>query len=122
MGILSKLLGAGDVIKEGFQLIDDLHTSDEEELAARSKAKTDLLNAYAPFKIAQRYLALMFGFTFLLSFFTVLTMTMGGIGETTDVMKVLSEFYIGEIMLTIIFFYFGGGFAEGAIAQFRKPK
>ena len=71
MGILSKILGAGDVIKEGFQLIDDLHTSEEEELAARAKAKTDLLQAYAPFKIAQRYLALMFGATFLFSFFLV---------------------------------------------------
>ena len=122
MGILSKLLGAGDVIKEGFQLIDDMHTSEEEEIAARAKAKTDLLSAYAPFKIAQRYLALMFGFTFLLSFFMVLAMTLGGIGKTDDVMRVLSEFYIGEIMLTIIFFYFGGGFAEGAIAKFRTPK
>lgn len=120
MGILSKILGAGDVIKEGFKLIDDLHTSDEEELAARAKAKTDLLSAYAPFKIAQRYLALMFGFTFLFSFFLVLAMTLlGEVQNTDDVMKVLSEFYIGEIMLTIVFFYFGGGFAEGAVAKFK---
>lgn len=120
MGILSKILGAGDVIKEGFQLIDDLHTSNEEELAARSKAKTDLLNAYAPFKIAQRYLALMFGVTFLFSFFLVLIMTLAGQGNSKDVMEVLSAFYIGEIMLTIIFFYFGGGFAEGAISRFKQ--
>jgi hypothetical protein len=114
MGILSTILGAGDVVKKGLDLIDDMHTSKEEEIAAKSKAKTDLLNAYAPFKIAQRFLALMFGATFLLSFVLVLGMTLAGVGDTDDVRQVLSEFYIGEIMGAIVLFYFGGGAFEGA--------
>ena len=115
MGILSTIFGSGDVVSKGFDLIDDMHTSDEELIEARASAKTKLLEAYAPFKIAQRYLALMFSLTFLLSFALVLGMTLMGEGNTDDVKDVLSEFYIGEIMLTIIVFYFGGGFAEGAL-------
>lgn len=122
MGIFSKIFGAGDVIKSGFELIDKLHTSDEEEIAARSKAKTDLLTAYAPFKIAQRYLAILFSIAFLLSFVLVLVMTLGDIGKIDSVKIVLSEFYIGEIMFTIILFYFGGGAFEGGANAIKKKK
>lgn len=120
MGWLAKILGSGDVIKGGFELIDSMHTSKEEEIQAKNKAKTDLLTAYAPFKIAQRVLAFMFAGTFLFSFFLVLGMTLGGKGNTDDVLGVLNMFYLGEIMLTIIIFYFGGGFAEGALDKYRK--
>ena len=114
MGILATILGAKDVIKGGFELIDDMHTSDEERIEAGTKAKVNLLEAYAPYKIAQRLLAMMFTSTFLFSFFLVLVMTLGGWGQTTEVFKLLEDFYIGPIMMTIVVFYFGGGFAEGA--------
>ena len=114
------------MIKKGMDLIDDMHTSDEEEIAAKSKAKVDLLTAYAPFKIAQRYLAILFAVTFLCSFVTVLVMTMADIGDTKEVKIILSEFYIGEIMFTIILFYFGGGAFEGGANalkhKFNNPK
>ena len=57
MGILATILGSSGVVEKGMELIDKMHTSTEEEIAAKAKAKTDLLQAYAPFKIAQRYLA-----------------------------------------------------------------
>lgn len=114
MGILGKLLGSTDIIKAGMELVDDMHTSTEEEIAAKSQARVDLMNAYAPFKVAQRLLALMFAGTFLLCFMLVLGMTLGGIGEADDVRNILGEFWIGEIMLTIVGFYFGGGMVEGA--------
>jgi len=120
MNILKAIFGGSDVIKSGFELIDSMHTSKEEEIAAKSKAKTDLLTAYAPFKITQRYLALMFGATFLVSFFLVLGMTLAGEGNPADVKIILSEFYIGEIMLTIVFFYFGGGAFEGGMNVLKK--
>ena len=112
MGILSTILGSGDVISKGFGLIDSMHTSKEEEIAAKSKAKTDLLGAYAPFKLAQRYIALLFTITFISSFVLVLVLTMMGIGDIAAVRAVLSEFYIGPIMLTIVAFYFGGGLVD----------
>ena len=115
MGILANILGAGDVIKEGFKLIDSMHTSTAEEIEAKSKARTALLDAYAPFKVAQRYLALMFTFTFLSCFTLVLGMTLFGDTEINDVRAVISEFWIGEIMLVIVGFYFSGGAIEGAL-------
>lgn len=117
MGILSTIFGSGDVIKKGLDLIDDMHTSTEEEINSKNNAKVNLLTAYAPFKIAQRYLALMFAFTFLSSFVIVLIITLLGKADADKVMLVISEFYVGEIMLTIIAFYFSGGFIEGVIEK-----
>lgn len=114
---LAKIFGSGNTIEKGLQLIDDMHTSTEEEIQAKSKAKTDLLQAYAPFKIAQRYLAVMFAVTFLTSFVLVLIMTLLGKGDIEAVKQVLGDFFIGEIMLTIVFFYFGGGAFEGVLSK-----
>ena len=111
MSILSKILGSGDVITKGFDLIDSFHTSEEEAIEAKSKAKTDLLAAYAPFKIAQRYIALIFTITFVSSFLLVLVLTIAGIGDLEAVRGV----QIGYIMLMIVGFYFSGGMIEGAI-------
>ena len=71
MGILSKILGSTDVLSKGLDLIDDMHTSDTEAIEAKTKAKTQLLSSYAPFKVAQRYLALIFAFTFVGSYLMV---------------------------------------------------
>ena len=42
-GLLGKLFGSGDVIKSGIDLIDSFHTSTEEEIAAKTKAKVDIM-------------------------------------------------------------------------------
>jgi len=109
MGILGKLFGSSEVITKGMELIDNMHTSDAEEIGAKSKAKTDLLNAYAPFKLAQRYLAVMFSITYLITFVIVMGMSLAELTTVDIVRDVLREFYIGEIVLTIIAFYFAGG-------------
>jgi predicted metal-dependent phosphotriesterase family hydrolase len=114
MGILKTIFGSGDVISKGFDLIDDMHTSDTEMIEAKTKQKTDLLNAYAPFKIAQRYLAVMFGLTYIVTYVLVMTMVFMG-RDVSDVKDVMAEFQIGWIMLTIIGFYFMGGAAEGVM-------
>ena len=119
LAALGKILGSGDVISQGMKLIDDMHTSDEEAIAAKSKAKIDLMSAYAPFKIAQRYLALMFGATFLGSYMLVLGMTITGRGDPDAVTKVMDQFTINYAMLIILGFYFGGGVVE-SIQQ--RPK
>lgn len=111
MGILKTIFGSGDVITKGLDLIDSIHTSDTEMLEAKTKAKTDLMTAYAPFKIAQRYLALMFGLTYITTYVLVIVMVFLGqpVAHVTDV---LSEFQIDWIMLSIVMFYFGGGLAD----------
>lgn len=122
-GILAKIFGAGDVIQSGVDLIDSLHTSTEEEIQAKSKAKTDLLSAYAPFKIAQRYLAMMFTLTYLISFFICLINILTADDFTKlDITNLLSEFYIGEIMLTIVAFYFAGGAIEGVVDRVKSER
>ena len=118
IGILSKMLGSGDVISKSLDLIDNMHTSSEEEIQAKAKAKTDVLAAYAPFKIAQRMLAFMFGFTYVICFAIVLGMTLSGSGNPDNVTKVMDQFSINYAMLLILGFYFGGGAVEG----FMKKK
>ena len=119
-GTIGKILGSGDVIKKGLDLIDDMHTSTEEEIAIKSKARVDLMNAYAPFKIAQRWLALMFGLTFLGSYILVLAMTISGQGDPNAVTQVMEQFSINYAMLIILGFYFGGGAVEGFIEKRKK--
>lgn len=124
LGILGTILGNSGVIEKGMELIDDAFESDEEKRESKTKAKIDLMKAYAPFKVAQRYLALMFGFTFLFSFFLVLGMTLFGEGDVDKVFKVLEQFRIGWIMTAIVMFYFGGGLAEsvGRAAKKREEQ
>lgn len=117
IGILAKILGSGDVISKGLDLIDSMHTSTEEEIVAKNKAKIDLLQAYAPFKLAQRWLALMFTIVFV---FIMLNGVLGALYGVIDMQNVeeakkfANEMWLGEIMLAIVGFYFGGGLFESA--------
>lgn len=112
MSILATIFGSGKVIEKGLDLIDSAWETDTEKLEARAEAKIKLMNAYAPFKIAQRYLAVMFSVTFLVCFFLVLSMSLIGYGDTETVFRVIDEFKIDWIMMTIIGFYFAGGAIE----------
>lgn len=121
MGILSTILGNGDVIKKGMDLIDGMHTSKTEMVEANTKAKTDLLSAYAPFKVAQRYLAIIFALNFVASFWMVLILYFLG-KDISEVKAIITAFNIGWIMLTIVTFYFGGGAFEGLMNAKNKRK
>ena len=119
MGILSQILGSGDVVSKGLDLIESFHTSETEAIEAKTKAKTDLLSSYAPFKIAQRYLALIFGFTFVASYLMVLALFFMD-KDIGPVQELISAFKIDWIMLTIVGFYFGGGAFEGVMNKKDK--
>lgn len=122
LSILGSIFGTGEVVKKGLELIDEAWTSDEENaenkakiIEAKTNAKAILLNAYAPFKLAQRYLALMFSIVFL---FIMVNGILGALYGWVDMKAVdeakrfANEMWLGEIMLTIIGFYFGGGLVE----------
>ena len=115
--ILAKIFGSGDVIKQGLSLIDDMHTSTEEEIRAKTDQRVQIMQSYAPFKIAQRFLAIMFGATFLSSYLLVLGMTISGRGNPDDVTKVMEQFSIDYAMLIILAFYFGGGVVDSIKAK-----
>ena len=117
IGLLGKIFGSSDVIKQGLQLIDDMHTSTTEEIEAKTKQRVEVMQAYAPFKLAQRFLALMFGAVFLGSYLLVLGMTISGRGNPDDVTKVMEQFSIDYAMLIILAFYFGGGVVDSVKAK-----
>jgi hypothetical protein len=119
LNILGKILGSDKVIEKGLGLIDSMHTSTEEEIKAKTDQKVQLLQSYAPFKLAQRYLALMFGITFLGSYILVLVMTLTGKGDPDAVTKVMDQFTINYAMLVILGFYFGSGAVEGFLEKKR---
>ena len=123
--MLKAIFGSGDIVKQGVELIDSLHTSGEERIEAQTSAQIRLLQSYEPYKLAQRLLMLMFATTFVFMFALVLGMTLFyGAGEARidEVRAVLDEFWIGEIMLTIVAFYFGGGATEGVVSRMRHKK
>lgn len=115
LALLGKILGSGDVISKGMDLIDGMHTSKEEEIQAKNKAKVALMKSYEPFKVAQRYLAMMFAFVFV---FIMMNGVLGSLYGFVDMANVeaakqfADSMWLGEIMLAIISFYFGGGFLE----------
>ena len=120
LAVLGKILGSGDVVKQGMKLIDDMHTSTEEEIAAKTKQRVEIMQAYAPFKLAQRFLALMFGFTFLASYIIVMTLTIAGTGDPNAVTQVMEQFSINYAMMIILGFYFGAGALESFQNKTKK--
>lgn len=112
MGILGKIFGAKSIVDAGIRSIDALVFTDEE----KSKAKLTLLKAYEPFKIAQRYLALIFAANFTIAF--TLCLLLAALGrDIQPVVDVVVAFSLGQIMLAVVAFYFLGGVTNG----FKKP-
>jgi len=118
MGIFSKIFGTDTIIKKGMDLVDEAFYTDEEKADDKQKMaslkinnKIKLLEAYAPFKVAQRYLAVLFAIVFLGTY--IITLVMYFLNEDIKgLVEVMKLFSIDWIMLTIVAFYFGGGFME----------
>lgn len=122
LGLIGKLFGSDKVMSKGLELLDDVWTSDSEHAEdqrlmaeTKAKAKTDLLSAYAPFKLTQRWLAFGFAFVFLFIMVNGVLGAMYGIVDLDAVdqaKKFANDMWLGEIMLAIMSFYFGGGLVE----------
>ena len=106
--ILGKIFGSTKIIDAGIRGIDALVFTDEE----KSKAKLALLKGYEPFKIAQRYLALIFSALFGAAFYAALILALLNV-SIQPVIDVVIAFNLGQIMLAIVGFYFLGGVASG---------
>jgi hypothetical protein len=118
MGILSTIFGSGEVIGKGMDLIDDLWETDAEVRESKTQNKINLMNAYAPFKVAQRYLAIMFGLNYILAFWVAVGLWIFN-KDMQGFIDIMTAFNIGWIVTAIVMFYFGGGMAEGAISKFK---
>jgi hypothetical protein len=112
MGFFSKLFGSDKILDAGVNGIDAMFFTDEE----KSNAKMQFLKLYEPYKLAQRYLALIYSIpyalawlvTFIASFFVDVALQM-------ELLKG-DAFYINIVILS---FYFGGGAAEGIVKQIK---
>ena len=139
MGILSKLFGSDKVIDAGMSAIDKIAYTDEEKADNNLKfqnVKVALLKAYEPFKIAQRFIALIVGIPFvvihaiifLAKLIILITASYYGTEfydfAITQLSKMATENNetLGEPFVWICIFYFGGGAGEGIIKHFRGVK
>ena len=127
MGILSSIFGNSSVVTGGMKMLDDAFYTDSEKAEDKAKAvmqkaehKINLLKAYAPFKIAQRYIAIVFLALFSLGYIGVLGATAFDM-DTKKYLDAIEAFNIQWIMMTIVMFYFGGGLVE-SVGRSKKGK
>ncbi|AZV46853.1 hypothetical protein C3L23_06075 [Nautilia sp. PV-1] len=128
-GFLKNIFGGSDIIKKGADLLDEAFYTDEEKakdkeklIQMKAEQKIKLLEAYHPFKVTQRILAVSFTFTFL---FIVINGILGALYGWVDMNRVkealdfANSVNLGWIVMTIVAFYFGGGFVE-SIGRVKK--
>ena len=116
MGILSKIFGSEKIINGASKGLDKVFFTKEE----KAELHIRLLKAYEPFKILQRYLALIvsvpFVITHLISIYFVF------IDDIEKALKI-AEFNtngLGYAFGAVITLYLGGGLIEGAIGKFKN--
>jgi len=115
MGIFSKMFGSEQIIEGAMSGLDKLVYTDEEEAdmnLKRAELHIRTLNAYEPFKITQRFLALMFSGAFLIAFLSAIVVSFMPSMTVQPIVDIVKTFWIGEITLAIISFYFGAGVVE----------
>lgn len=122
MGLFAKLFGSDKVIDGAVKGIDAAFYTEEEKsqaLERRMGLKAALLQAYQPFKLAQRFLALLYGVPYVLAWCITF-----GLSFFVDVNKqydMLINSDIAMANLIILGFYFAGGFGE-SIFRFKAKK
>ena len=115
-GFLGKLLGSEKAVDAGMKGIDALVYTDQE----KADRKLEFLENYKPFKLCQRYLALLFSVPYVLGWIIALGFTAGG-RPTGDLMALLDG-RMGDAVALIVLFYFGGGAIETLKTRFVQSK
>jgi len=112
------IFGKGDVIDKASNGIDKVFFTNEEKADYMLK----FLKAYQPFKLVQRYLAIMFGGTYLLVWIACALLLIAGAitgnGELiqgSDMLAERNNETLGTPVSLIMGLYFGGGMLEGII-------
>lgn len=112
------LFGKGDIVDKAAKGIDAVFYTDQEKADYMLK----LLKAYEPFKLMQRYLALMFGGVYLLTWIVCVALFVAGAvtgsGEfiqSSDMLGQRNNETLGLPVSLIMSLYFGGGAIEGII-------
>lgn len=84
----------------------------------KSTAKQTFLKLYEPFKIAQRYLAIIYSIPYVTAW--IVTFFASFKYDVTTQVNFLISSDVGMINAIIIGFYFCGGMGEGMIKVFKK--
>ncbi|MCH8821320.1 hypothetical protein IID23_02230 [Patescibacteria group bacterium] len=106
--LAGKIFGSDKVIEGGMNAIDKMFFTDEE----KSDAKMALLKLYEPFKLAQRYLACIFGIPYALGWFVTL---IASFFINVEVQQEILKGDISIVVMIIVGFYFTGGTAESIL-------
>lgn len=132
MGFFSSIFGTKDIVKDGLKMIDEAFYTDEEKaqdkmklLEKKAELKIRQLEAYHPYKKTQRFLALSFVFIYLFIMVNGVVSQLYGLVNLDDVknaLKFANEMWLGEIVLIIVTFYFGGGAVEGVLEKMKGKK
>ena len=128
--LFKRIFGSSDIVEQGSKLLDEAFYTDQEKVQDKQKlielktqAKVNLLEAYHPFKLTQRILAIAFTFTFL---FIVINGILGALYGIVDMKRVkealdfADSVNLGTIVMLIVGFYFGGGFVESFKRTVKK--
>ena len=122
MNIFSTLFGSEKVISAGIAGIDKAFYTEEERAENLQKAmqlKVGLLNAYAAFKVAQRFLACIYSIPYITAW--VITWGASFWVDVTTQYNMLIESHLAVANLIILAFYFAGGAAE-SVMKFKPTK
>jgi len=110
----ANILGGGDVIDKGFDLIDNAFHTDQEKAGEKIK----LLDSMRPFKLAQRLLAKEIFYMFRTLFYIELALGIIGIWipQCWEIVAVLNELdviqMLGYSFLAVVSLYFTGGVVD----------
>jgi len=125
MSFFARLFGSDEVIKKSVGGVIDgmdalIYTDEEKKENFKS-----FLKLYEPFKLAQRYLALIFSIPFAFIHTLAFSLRMyawenPGFQEATKVIQTDINDSMGMIVLVIVGFYFAGGAAEGIMKSRAK--
>ena len=115
--LLGKLFGSEKIVDAGIAAGDAAFFTKEE----KSEWTLRLLKAYEPFKLAQRFLALIFCIPYALLATAMILSTLFFDADIQTPLRLLNDTFAGPCSI-IVAFYFGGGLLEGTInAYHNKP-
>lgn len=107
MGLFSKIFGSDSAIKSGMDLIantgDALVFTDEE----KSKQKIELLKAYEPFKLIQRFLVLLFCVPYVLFYSIVIIGGFYGV-DFKDMTPIINDAFQYPVLGAVGLYLTGG--------------
>ena len=127
MGIASWILG-GDDVKE--KIVDGVYKGVDNMVYTEQEKKANhalFLKLYEPFKVAQRYLSLIFSVPFATIHTGIITLRVANWEDPVfqsamkGIQGDLNE-SLGLLVLAIVGFYFAGGTIEGGVKAYAKTK